>query len=109
SFEMGNPAERWSCPACHSRSPTTRTDSVSTEPPAALTCALPRRLRIAIFAVAITTFRLDMPGGCAGSRRRSDRMRRSSGLEHFGALDRRGQAFASWTVDAFGVRSDRSY
>ena len=29
--------------------------------------------------------------------------------EHFGALDRRGQAFASWTVDAFGVRSDRSY
>lgn len=29
--------------------------------------------------------------------------------EHFGALDRRGQAFASWTVDAFGVRSDRGY
>jgi alpha-D-xyloside xylohydrolase len=29
--------------------------------------------------------------------------------EHFGALDRRGQAFASWTVDAFGVRSDRAY
>jgi alpha-D-xyloside xylohydrolase len=29
--------------------------------------------------------------------------------EHFGALNRRGQAFASWTVDAFGVRSDRSY
>ncbi len=29
--------------------------------------------------------------------------------EHFGPLDRRGQAFASWTVDAFGVRSDRSY
>jgi alpha-D-xyloside xylohydrolase len=29
--------------------------------------------------------------------------------EHFGALDRRGQAFASWTVDAFGVRSERAY
>lgn len=29
--------------------------------------------------------------------------------EHFGALDRRGQAFASWNVDAFGVRSDRAY
>ena len=29
--------------------------------------------------------------------------------EHFGALDRRGQAFASWTVDAYGVRSDRAY
>jgi alpha-D-xyloside xylohydrolase len=29
--------------------------------------------------------------------------------EHFGSLNRRGQAFASWTVDAFGVRSDRSY
>ena len=29
--------------------------------------------------------------------------------EHFGALDRRGQAFASWTVDAFGVRSNRAY
>ena len=29
--------------------------------------------------------------------------------EHFGALDRRGQAFASWSVDAFGVRSDRAY
>ena len=29
--------------------------------------------------------------------------------EHFGTLDRRGQAFASWTVDAFGVRSDRAY
>jgi alpha-D-xyloside xylohydrolase len=29
--------------------------------------------------------------------------------EHFGALDRRGQAFASWTVDALGVRSDRAY
>jgi len=29
--------------------------------------------------------------------------------EHFGALDRRGQAFASWAVDAFGVRSDRAY
>ena len=29
--------------------------------------------------------------------------------EHFGALDRRGQAFSSWTVDAFGVRSDRAY
>ena len=29
--------------------------------------------------------------------------------EHFGALNRRGQSFASWTVDAFGVRSDRSY
>ena len=29
--------------------------------------------------------------------------------EHFGPLDRRGQAFASWTVDAFGVRSDRAY
>src|SRR3989440_6075464 len=29
--------------------------------------------------------------------------------EHFGALDRRGQAFASWMVDAFGVRSDRAY
>ena len=29
--------------------------------------------------------------------------------EHFGSLDRRGQAFASWTVDAFGVRSDRAY
>jgi alpha-D-xyloside xylohydrolase len=29
--------------------------------------------------------------------------------EHFGALNRRGQAFASWTVDAFGVRSDRAY
>ena len=28
--------------------------------------------------------------------------------EHFGALDRRGQAFASWTVDAFGVRRDRA-
>ncbi|HYM49103.1 MAG TPA: glycoside hydrolase family 31 protein [Candidatus Limnocylindrales bacterium] len=29
--------------------------------------------------------------------------------EHFGAVNRRGQAFASWTVDAFGVRSDRAY
>jgi alpha-D-xyloside xylohydrolase len=29
--------------------------------------------------------------------------------EHFGRLNRRGQAFASWTVDAFGVRSDRAY
>jgi alpha-D-xyloside xylohydrolase len=29
--------------------------------------------------------------------------------EHFGSLNRRGQAFASWTVDAFGVRSDRAY
>ena len=29
--------------------------------------------------------------------------------EHFGALNRRGQALASWTVDAFGVRSDRAY
>jgi alpha-D-xyloside xylohydrolase len=29
--------------------------------------------------------------------------------EHFGPLDRRGQAFASWSVDAFGVRSDRAY
>jgi len=29
--------------------------------------------------------------------------------EHFGALDRRGQAFASWSVDAYGVRSDRAY
>ena len=29
--------------------------------------------------------------------------------EHFGTLNRRGQAFASWTVDAFGVRSDRAY
>ena len=29
--------------------------------------------------------------------------------EHFGPLNRRGQAFASWTVDAFGVRSDRAY
>jgi alpha-D-xyloside xylohydrolase len=29
--------------------------------------------------------------------------------EHFGALNGRGQAFASWTVDAFGVRSDRAY
>jgi alpha-D-xyloside xylohydrolase len=29
--------------------------------------------------------------------------------EHFGPLDRRGQAFASWTVDAFGVRTDRAY
>src|SRR5207302_8731047 len=29
--------------------------------------------------------------------------------EHFGALNRRGQAFASWTVDAFGVRIDRAY
>ena len=29
--------------------------------------------------------------------------------EHFGSLDRRGQAFSSWTVDAFGVRSDRAY
>ena len=29
--------------------------------------------------------------------------------EHFGALNRRGQAFASWTVDAYGVRSDRAY
>lgn len=29
--------------------------------------------------------------------------------EHFGSLDRRGQAFASWTVDAYGVRSDRAY
>jgi len=29
--------------------------------------------------------------------------------EHFGGLNRRGQAFASWTVDAFGVRSDRAY
>jgi len=29
--------------------------------------------------------------------------------EHFGALNRRGQAFASWAVDAFGVRSDRAY
>ncbi|HYT11176.1 MAG TPA: TIM-barrel domain-containing protein, partial [Candidatus Nitrosopolaris sp.] len=29
--------------------------------------------------------------------------------EHFGALNRRGQALSSWTVDAFGVRSDRAY
>ena len=29
--------------------------------------------------------------------------------EHFASLNRRGQAFASWTVDAFGVRSDRAY
>lgn len=29
--------------------------------------------------------------------------------EHFGALNRRGQALASWNVDAFGVRSDRAY
>jgi alpha-D-xyloside xylohydrolase len=29
--------------------------------------------------------------------------------EHFGPLNRRGQAFASWTVDAFGVRGDRAY
>jgi alpha-D-xyloside xylohydrolase len=29
--------------------------------------------------------------------------------EHFGALNRRSQAFASWAVDAFGVRSDRAY
>jgi alpha-D-xyloside xylohydrolase len=29
--------------------------------------------------------------------------------EHFGPLNRRGQAFASWSVDAFGVRSDRAY
>jgi len=29
--------------------------------------------------------------------------------EHFGPLNRRGQAFASWNVDAFGVRSDRAY
>jgi len=29
--------------------------------------------------------------------------------EHFGSLNRRGQAFASWAVDAFGVRSDRAY
>jgi alpha-D-xyloside xylohydrolase len=29
--------------------------------------------------------------------------------EHFSALNRRGQAFASWTVDAYGVRSDRAY
>ena len=29
--------------------------------------------------------------------------------EHFGPLNRRGQAFASWTVDAYGVRSDRAY
>jgi alpha-D-xyloside xylohydrolase len=29
--------------------------------------------------------------------------------EHFGALNRRGQAFAGWTVDADGVRSDRAY
>jgi len=29
--------------------------------------------------------------------------------EHFGPLNRRGQAFSSWTVDAFGVRSDRAY
>jgi alpha-D-xyloside xylohydrolase len=29
--------------------------------------------------------------------------------EHFGPLNKRGQAFASWTVDAYGVRSDRAY
>jgi alpha-D-xyloside xylohydrolase len=29
--------------------------------------------------------------------------------EHFGPLDRRGQAFASWTVDAEGLRGDRAY
>jgi alpha-D-xyloside xylohydrolase len=29
--------------------------------------------------------------------------------EHFASLNRRGQAFSSWTVDAFGVRSDRAY
>lgn len=29
--------------------------------------------------------------------------------EHFGTLNRRGQAFASWTSDAYGIRSDRAY
>ena len=29
--------------------------------------------------------------------------------EHFGPLNRRGQAFASWSVDALGIRGDRAY
>jgi alpha-D-xyloside xylohydrolase len=29
--------------------------------------------------------------------------------EHFGSLNRRGQAITSWTVDAFGVRAERAY
>jgi alpha-D-xyloside xylohydrolase len=29
--------------------------------------------------------------------------------EHFGAMNRRGQAFAAWTSDAYGIRSDRAY
>jgi len=52
-------------------------------------------------------------GSSRGLRWLTGRLRQSEALfglgEHFGPLDRRGQAFSSWTVDAFGVRSDRAY
>jgi alpha-D-xyloside xylohydrolase len=52
-------------------------------------------------------------GHARGLRWMSVRLRPDEALfglgEHFGALNRRGQAFASWTVDALGVRSDRAY
>jgi len=52
-------------------------------------------------------------GGARGLRWLTARLRQDEALfglgEHFGSLDRRGQAFSSWTVDAFGVRSDRAY
>ena len=52
-------------------------------------------------------------GGARGLRWLTARLQQDEALfglgEHFGSLDRRGQAFSSWTVDAFGVRSDRAY
>ncbi|GAC1484201.1 MAG: alpha-xylosidase [Candidatus Dormibacteria bacterium] len=52
-------------------------------------------------------------GSARGLRWLTARLRPDEALyglgEHFGSLDRRGQAFSSWTVDAFGVRSDRAY
>ena len=52
-------------------------------------------------------------GSARGLRWMTARLRQNEALyglgEHFGSLDRRGQAFSSWTVDAFGVRSDRAY
>ncbi|MDQ6882707.1 MAG: glycoside hydrolase family 31 protein [Candidatus Dormibacteraeota bacterium] len=52
-------------------------------------------------------------GSSRGLRWITGRLREDEALfglgEHFGSLNRRGQAFSSWTVDAFGVRSDRAY
>lgn len=52
-------------------------------------------------------------GHSAGLRWITARLRPGQALfglgEHFGALNRRGQAFAGWTVDAEGVRGDRAY